>query len=449
MIVPLPWRLGWSLLRLTAPVGLDVVGAEPGAWQPRGPPVDYSLPPVPPVTPGGRACSLRLPLCVVAPSSSAASILHVAESTWDTMTGALRLPPPDPNPASSTFEIYALAGTPHGIAKLGGRDARSSFDRAWSFGVIDPNATGCALDMEMARLMARAVMLRVGPSIDEATARGQAMDLCHLVAPCAAGLTADTVAEFRAHPERAVTQGTSPGSSGIDGVAISRALPMYQDGSALFWAHLNTAYGRAPLGVVSAMWALAPTKTPHGASTWSPGPTGFDVLRATFLGEKPRELRFQDVLIEAAIARVLTDGDHDPTLAGGRTEDHPSTFDWDIPWPNVARRLAPRNPVAPTGSSSLRIAARPEGRLRVEIAWEEHALLRWIFVKLDASGRAMGRIPIPTLDRATEARISLSHLEGVAHVVLIGVNLGDPQEPFDSRYPVWEPHSWEVTLASE
>ncbi len=109
-------------------------------------------------------------------------------------------------------------------------------------------------------------------------------------------------------------------------------------------------------------------------------------------------------------------------------------------------------PVYPTGASHLvirRAGARPGARLRAEIEWEEHALFRWAFVKLDASGRELGRVVIPTKERATEARMTLVDLDGVDRVMLVGVNVGDPGYTFDPDDEVFEPHGWLVTLAED
>jgi len=127
-------------------------------------------------------------------------------------------------------------------------------------------------------------------------------------------------------------------------------------------------------------------------------------------------------------------------------------LDWDLPWPDRPRRIAPRAPVMPTGASYVVVrcaGARPGARLRVEIDWEEHALFRWTLVKQNAQGRELGRVPIATTDRATTAGMTLVGLDGVDRVLLVGVNAGDPAYAFDPDEEVWEPHGWLVTLAEE
>ncbi|MEA2753541.1 MAG: hypothetical protein QOI41_7684, partial [Myxococcales bacterium] len=162
-----------------------------------------------------------------------------------------------------------------------------------------------------------------------------------------------------------------------------------------------------------------------------------------------------DLLLDTAIARAFMgsaeDGLHAvETRTFGEAARIP--LDWDLPWPTQPKRVAPRTPVFPSGASYLvirRAGAPPGARLRVEIAWEEHALFRWAFVKLDAAGRELGRVPIPTRERAVEAQMTLVDLDGVDRVMLVGMNAGDPSYRFDPDDEVWEPHAWLVTLAAE
>jgi hypothetical protein len=75
--------------------------------------------------------------------------------------------------------------------------------------------------------------------------------------------------------------------------------------------------------------------------------------------------------------------------------------------------------------------------------------MRWAVVKVDAHGVEIGHLSIPSADRATEAQMTVVDLEGVASILLVGTNVGDPLYPFDPDDEVWEPHGWTVTLASE
>ena len=230
---------------------------------------------------------------------------------------------------------------------------------------------------------------------------------------------------------------------------------LFAAGAATFWARLDWAFGRTPGGIVAASWALHPTMTPLGAPRWVNEPDTFDVLRMTFKGALSTNGTVADLWLDFGVARAFLDnaddGFHLPELRTlGDAARVP--IDWDIPWPVKARRLAARAPVHPTGASYLVIrhqGARPRARLRAEIEWEEHALFRWALVKLDSNGRELGRVVIPTTERATQAQMTLVNLDAVDRIMLVGVNVGDPTYAFDPDDEVWEPHGWLVTVAEE
>jgi hypothetical protein len=233
------------------------------------------------------------------------------------------------------------------------------------------------------------------------------------------------------------------------------ARDVFLDGAALFWGRIDWAYGRGPGSIITASWALAPTMTDVGAKRWHDEPDAFDVLRVSFKGALSTGSTIHDLLLDTSIARAFMgsaeDGLHQPetrTLGDAARV----SVDWDLPWPKEPKRLAPRAPVHPTGASYLvvhRAGAPPGARLRVEIVWEEHALFRWAFVKLDANGRELGRVVIPTRERATEAQMTLVDLDSADRIMLVGVNVGDPSYRFDPDDEVWEPHGWLVTIAEE
>ncbi|MDF2693140.1 MAG: hypothetical protein K0S65_1523, partial [Labilithrix sp.] len=280
-----------------------------------------------------------------------------------------------------------------------------------------------------------------------------------LAFPCAVSLAADAVASFQSQAHRAFSDAHAGDESAAAGGAPvqppSHADHLFAAGAATFWARLDWAFGRQPGGIVTASWALHPTMTPVGASRWVNEPDTFDVLRTTFKGALSTNGTVHDLWLDFAIARAFLgsadDGFHLPELRTlGDAARVP--IEWDIPWPKTPRRLAPRSPVYPTGASYLVIrhdGARPGARLRAEIEWEEHALFRWAFVKLDANGRELGRVVIPTTERATQAQMTLVDLDGVDRILLVGVNVGDPAYAFDPDDEVWEPHGWLVTVAEE
>ena len=433
-----------------------------------GPRIFYEARPKPPRD--ARFCSTRLPLCVHAASptgdANALAVLDAFERAWATMTGALELPVPDTSPDTAAYDVFLadpaeplLAGelaTTH----LEARDVRSNVDRARTFTVVDTRVSrGCALDALAARSLARAIIARGAPATDEATARGQAMFVSWLVAPCAVATSVDAVAAFQSRVDRALPDARADEISAAPDdppfLRPSRAAALYADGEAVVWSRLDWAFGRSPGGLVLATWALAPTMTTPGARRWTHEPDAYDVLRASFKDRLSTGSTVHDLFLDIGVARAFMgsaeDGIHAPeTRALGDAARVP--LDWDLPWPAAPRRVAPRMPVAPTGSSYVvirREGAKPGSRLRAEIVWEEHALFRWTFVKLDREGREIGRVPIAAKERATEAQMTLVDLDAVDRVLLVGTNVGDPSYAFDPDEASWEPHSWLLTIAAE
>jgi hypothetical protein len=45
--------------------------------------------------------------------------------------------------------------------------------------------------------------------------------------------------------------------------------------------------------------------------------------------------------------------------------------------------------------------------------------------------------------------MTVEPLDGVDHVFLIGVNIGDADAPFDPNQGEWEPHGWLLTIGAE
>jgi hypothetical protein len=441
-----------------------------------GPRVAYATKPV--LAHETKACSVRVPMCVHAsgatPGPVVLDVLASAERAWETMAGALRLGSPDVDEDDLAYHVYLVDGArERGATYVAGRDVRSRIDRARAFTVLDANVHGgCLFDALVAREIARAVLYRVAPATAEGIARAQTTYLAQLMVPCATGFQADAVQAFQSRPERAVCDprvgevGTSAederaeersgtGTATARGTAAATTEGAFMAGAALFWGRIDWAYGRAPASIVMASWALSPTMTDVGAKRWHDEPDAFDVLRVSFKNALSTGSTLDDLLLDTAIARAFMgsaeDGLHAvETRTFGDAARIP--LDWDLPWPTQPKRVAPRTPVFPSGASYLvirRAGAPPGARLRVEIAWEEHALFRWAFVKLDAAGRELGRVPIPTRERAVEAQMTLVDLDGVDRVMLVGMNAGDPSYRFDPDDEVWEPHAWLVTLAAE
>ncbi len=401
----------------------DAAAAAPGLAQ--GPLIEPSPTPKDGACPACQeVCSLRHPLCVDAARGTAGSIalaaLAAADRAWDALTGVLGAPAPDGG-LDGIWHIE-LGGTVEGggDALLGERDPVAHFDRASSFARIDRSLSpGCSLDFAVARAVARGSLWRAAPATDEASARAEAETLAGLATPCAGS----EASAFQSNPERAI---------------VARASPAYERGAGLFFGWLDATFGAEPGTLVLGLWALAPTRTPFDADRWAATPTGFDVLRESLKNALWQGSTLDDVLVRFAVARA--------TLVP------PARLAWHVGWPTQARRLASPEPVAPTGASYVlvdRQGAPAGAKLRLEAEWEDYGRMRWVVVKLDAAGHALGDLPVASLDRTPHASITIESLEATDRVLVVGVNVGSTERAFDPGEGEWEPHGWLLTLAAE
>jgi hypothetical protein len=372
-----------------------------------------------------RACSSRHPLCVDVSRGTRGAValetLASADRAWDAITVALGAPAPDGG-LDGIWHIELTDGVEGGgDAIMRERDLVSRFDRASSIGRIDRSLSpGCALDLAVARAVARGSQWRAAPATDEASARAESEAIARLATPCA-GADGDTDA-FQAHPERAVVD------------AVSAA---YERGASLFFGWLDRTFGAEPGALLIGLWALAPTRTPWNAGRWAAAPTGFDVLRQSLKNALWEGSTLDDVIVRFDVARA--------------SMVPPARLAWRVPWPAQPRRLASPVPVAPTGASYVLVdrAAPATAKLRVEAEWEDYGRMRWVVVKLDASGRTLAEVPITSLDRTPHASMTIESLESTDRVLIVGVNVGSTERPFDPGDGEWEPHGWLLTVGAE
>ncbi|MGA7122431.1 MAG: hypothetical protein WBY94_20175 [Polyangiaceae bacterium] len=418
--------IGLALALARATLLATDAAASDVASAPRGPVIEYGRPPAPPAlgSSPAPACSVRRAVCVHAapgtPPSLVIATLSAAEHAWDTLSGALALPPPDTD-LDGAWHVYLVADIPEGgRAVLQECDPRARLDRCTAFALVDrATPPGCALDVALARAWARASLFRAAPATDEATARAQTNALARLAAPCEDPWP--DALEFQSHPERTLTD---PSSAAFD------------RGAALFYDWLDATFGRKSVGLLVGLWALAPTRTPPGAWRWSATPTGYDVLRASLKGALSTDSTIDDVFVKFAVERARAT----PSVR----------MAWHIPWPEQARRLASPEPVYPMGSSYVLVDAGPlRAKLRLEAQWEDYGRMRWVVLKLDAQGRTMAEVPVTSLPRATHASLTVESLENVDRLLVVGVNLGSTEHPFDPDQGEWEPHGWLVTLEGQ
>jgi hypothetical protein len=396
-----------------------------------GPVIDFAQPP-PDAAAWSSACSRRHPLCIhgshQVPSPVVLAALASTDRAWEVLTGVLALPPPEPDLDGAWHEYLldghdALEETGLGDgARLRERDPRSHFDSATSFGLVDAGApTGCPLDVAVARAVARASLWRAAPAADPGSARAQTEALVRLAVPCE-GDQGD-LQEFQSDPERTLVD---PSSWAFD------------RGASLFFDWLDTTFARGPGQLIGGLWALAPTRTPPAAPRWRGAPTSFDVIRESLKAVLPADSTLDDLFVRFAVRRALL------TPA--------ARLAWHVPWPLKPRRLASPEPVFPTGASYVlvdRAGAATDAKLRMEAEWEDYGRMRWVVVKLDAAGQARAVVPVKSLDRGTRASLTVESLGAVDRVLIVGVNVGSTEHPFDPNQGEWEPHGWLLTLAAE
>jgi hypothetical protein len=427
VILSLAFGLAVSAVEVVCarPTLLFAEPAAPPSWG--GPP--FAL--VPETSRSGwiRACSFRHPLCVHgAPGTSPALELETVaalDRAWDALALGIGLPAPDLD-LDGVWHTYLVDEVEGGAAALPPSfDPRARFDRAVSFALIDrTTGRGCALELAAARAVARGAMARMAPRTDVGSAFAETEAIARLATPCEAQ-DADS-AEFQAHPERAVVDGST------------RA---YARGAGLFFEWLDARFAVRPGTLIGGLWALAPSRPQpvgQGDAGAPSDPTGFDVLRVSLRDALWPGSTFDDAIARFAVDRYFVPGPT-PRVA------------WRLPWPAQARRLAAADPPAPTGASYLLVERVPGGqaKLRVEAQWEDYARMRWLVVKLDTAGKPLAELRLTAPDRATRSSLTVESLDGVDSILVVAVHLGSTEHAFDPRQGEWEPHGWLVTLSAE
>jgi hypothetical protein len=272
--------------------------------------------------------------------------------------------------------------------------------------------------MALARAVARGSIWRTAPATDPGSAIAEAEVLALLATPCAE--RADDEATFQAHPER----------TPIDPYSVE-----FDRGASLFFDFLDAKLAASPGLLVEGLLALSPTRAIE-SWRWPRHPTGFDVLRVSLRDRLFPGSTFDDALVGFAVDRSWM--------------RPPARVGWRVVWPTQPRRLLPPEPVAPLGASYVVIetGGRPAGAtLHLEADWEDYARMRWVVVKVGATGGTQAELPMGSVDKGTHASLTVENLEGTARVVVVGVALGDTEAPFDPTAGEWEPHGWMLTLA--
>lgn len=381
-----------------------------------------------------RVCSLRRPVCVHGPASTAQlrRTLRVAEQSLDGLA-ALRLPLPRDDFASGggpELDVYLVPGTERARATVDLAHVDATWDLAAAFVVAPPpRASGCLEDAQLAAAVAHAAVLGRDAGVERALGAAVATHVASLVAPCDAEETA-AVDELQRSPER-----------GMEG---DPADPSSARGAALFLAWMEERYGSGRPGELAmALVAAAPQRTPADSLVFRNEPDVVDVLRANARagGSPPWGELLRDFAVTRAFIGSRSDDAHMRDVARfgelGRVR-----FDWSVTWASLPRRLAPARPLLPTGASYVWIDLKdaPGGvALTLVAEWEPPVSFRWAVVKIGREGEERGRLEPPTPMGATTVQQSLPDLHDLAGLIVVGVNEGgfsalDAHDPDDGPF---------------
>lgn len=393
-----------------------------------------------PATLGLPACSFERPICVHAvegvPALAVERTLDAAEHALFALE-ALNLPRPSSDGArggSPAFDIYVVPEAPPHRVRLDDV-APLGFDSATTFLTVTPPGDGCAGSAAIARALATAGLLRIDAATNDGVMAMVASHFAALAAPCpSVELTA--VDMFQRHPERSLV------SADADGPV----------GAMLFSRYLDQAYGTGrPVDVLSSLVAVAVQQSPPDAWHWHNEPDVFDALRRN---ARSLESSLSNLLLDFSVQRAFmgdrSDGAHLADVArygeAGRVR-----FEWNVDYGSLPRHLAPVRPIEATGSTYLwlDLSGAPAGAEITFVAeWESPVLFRWALVKIDQDGGEKGRVEIAGVYGNTKVQQSMVDLEGLAGLLVVGMNLGDLNRafPYDPDEAPFAPHGYTVTL---
>lgn len=397
-----------------------------------------------------RACSFVRAVCVWGPAGAEreiATALGTLEEALARVTGALRLPAPDADPTTGAFDVYLVETEDDDVqVRFAGRDVFSSYDRGHAFVELPRVLRGCARERAIHHAVVRGALMRAAPSATTGVTLAAATHLARLANPCAAPSDLDDIAAFQGAPTRTLFDAGNPPERGD--LRFARGASAFFD-----WA--DTRFGAEPGGLVRASYALMATHTPLGSDTFAYRPDLFDVWRTSFKEALSIGSSIDDLFLRFTGARASfgANADNATLLASRQWGDAANVrTDFAVDWPEKPRRFLSPRPVAPTGASYMvvrRQGAKPGARLRIEAEWEEHSRFRFMALKRAPGGAITSTVLVPATTRAVNAQATITELDGVDAVIIVGMNAGDHERPFDPDEPTWEPHAFLLTIASE
>ncbi|HKY34365.1 MAG TPA: hypothetical protein VJN18_00385 [Polyangiaceae bacterium] len=389
-------------------------------------------------------CSFTRPVCVHAPSASAARLpeaLALFEQAYERLVLALRLPAPLPDfdaGGSDALDWY-----------IGFDQAELSVaQEALLPGRMDAAPVFCRSSEASGALLARDASLCVGEALASALDAGEAPEIRRALAlelwwitGVRTVLDVQIVADAQRHPEHALAR---------DGPASAAAVGRFT----LLLEMLETTRSAASPGTLTAsLLSAAASRTPATAVRYDNEPDVFDVLRHSLDEELPR---YADLLVDFALRRALTgdrdDGTRLPSLAyaGSLGRAH---YDWVIRYSSLPRRVLSGQPIAQSGAELIwvELDEAPLGAgLGFRAEWEAPVAFQWRMLLIDAEGREVRRMDVTFQERATGADGRVLRLDGAKALIIAGVNLGgvDLAHPFDPDVAPFEPSGCTVYLAA-
>jgi hypothetical protein len=393
-----------------------------------------------------RFCSPRRPICVHARSPAqgpaALSALAEAEAAYDALRAGPGLPPPAPDGdagGSPAFDVY-LSQMVQSTYRLGcDVPYAGPYDRCAAFGLLDERlGEGCFRRTALHRLVALAMLSAVDAGETGGLFAASASYLALSTTGCLGPLL-PAVNRAQARPERALLSAGGP-----DEPDASPLLPWY----------LDAVYGQgAPGTLVHALWQLGPQATPPAAARYYNTP---DLYTTLALLARHQGSDLGDLLLDVAVDRAFfgerDDGRHAPGFAGlgafGRVR-----FDASFPFRSLPRRLG-LTPLDPTGAVYAWVdleGAPPGATLALRAAWEKPVSMRWTALRVGPDGAERSRVPIAYEQGAFAAERRVLGLDGLAGVLVVGVNVGDegPGSPFRPDEQPYEPHAGTLALFAE
>ncbi len=284
----------------------------------------------------------------------------------------------------------------------------SLWDRAATFVRIRTDLRGLALERAVAEGIVGAVLL----GVDARLAPAWRLAMSASIGARARGLAPDEEAmdRFRHAPGRPL---------------IAQRDDVSARGAAMFVDYLVARHDERDLRFLRGLTWMTVGRTPDDAPRLIDDPDIFDVLER-ILRDEPGGI--DRMLAEFSLARALagTQGDTMHLSAPGRGLDATVEPEAIATMDHLPNWVTPVHRLEKTGTAYVRIDTRASRGRALNLWFHGVPLRRWavIAVRLDVSGREMGRAPNVAVIRGEWSAV-MESLDGVREVLVVIVDLGD------------------------